>query len=156
MVGPTKKGKGTKIMLATDANGVPLTGILSSASTSEYNLIFPTLDTLSVEVRPTHPRKKFDKLIADRGYYAKWVRDELRRRGTTPYIPKRRKRGEIEEPTYNQRIKPYYKTRWIVERTFAWFNNFRRLVTRWEKYVSTYQGFFHLACIMICLWKVLK
>ena len=143
-------------MLATDGRGVPLTGILSSASTSEFNLIFPTLDTLSIEKRPNHPIKKTKILIADKGYDAAWVRKELRRRGITPYIPKKRAKGQIEEPTYNKRIKPFYRTRWIVERTFAWFNNFRRLVTRWEKYVSTYQGFFHIACVMLCLNKVLK
>lgn len=143
-------------MLATDGTGVPLTGILSSASTSEFNLIFPTLDTLSIEKRPNHPIKKTKILIADKGYDAAWVREELRKRGITPYIPKRRKQGESEEPTYNNRIKPYYKTRWIIERTFSWFNNFRRLITRWDRYVSTYQGFFHIACIMLCLNRVLK
>lgn len=75
-------------MLATDGQGIPLTGILSSASTSEYNLIFPTLDTISIEKRPNHPIKKTKTLIADRGYDAKWVRDELRKRNITPYIPK--------------------------------------------------------------------
>lgn len=143
-------------MLATDGGGILLTGILSSASTSEYNLIFPTLDTISIEKRPNHPITKTKTLIADRGYDAEWVRDELRSRGITPYIPKRRKQGQKEQPHYNTRIKPFYATRWIIERTFSWLNNFRRLVTRWERYVSTYQGFFHLACIMLCLSRVLK
>ena len=143
-------------MLATDGQGIPLTGILSSASTSEFNLIFPTLDTLAIVKRPLHPIKKTKILIADRGYDARWVREELRRRRITPYIPTRRKKGEIDELKYNKRIKPFYKTRWIVERTFAWFNNYRRLVTRWEKYGSTYEGFFHIACALICLNWVLK
>ena len=143
-------------MLATDGQGIPLTGILSSASTSEFNLIFPTLDTLSIAKRPLHPIKKTKILIADKGYDAGWVREELRKRGITPYIPKRRKKGQIEEPAYNEKIKPFYKTRWIIERTFAWFNNYRRLVTRWDRYVSTYQGFFHIACMLICLNWVLK
>jgi len=143
-------------MLATDGQGIPLTGILSSASTSEFKLIFPTLDRLSIEKRPQHPIIKTRKLIADKGYDAKWVREELRRRGITPYIPKKRKKEEIEEPIYNRKIKPLYKTRWIIERTFSWLGNFRRVLTRWEKYLSTYEGFFHLACIMICLRWVLK
>lgn len=143
-------------MLATDKQGIPLTGILSSASDSEYNLLFPTIDTISIEKRPNHPIKKPKILIADKGYDAKWIRDKLRRKGITPYIPKRRKKGEIEEPKYNNRIRPFYQTRWIIERTFSWLGNYRRVLIRWEKYLSTYQGFFHLACIMLCLKWVLK
>ena len=107
-------------MLAIDGQGIPLTGILSSASTSEYNLLFPTLNTISIEKRPLHPIKKTKVLIADRGYDAAWVRDTLRARGITPYIPKRRKQGHLEEPIYNAKIKPWYKIRWMVERTISW------------------------------------
>ena len=143
-------------MLATDGSGIPLTGLIASAQESEYNLIFPTLDTLNIPKRPQHPIKKTRILIADKGYDAKWVRDELRNRGITPYIPKRRKKGQTEEPRYNQKIKPFYKTRWIVERAFAHLGNYRRILIRWERLTSTYTGFFHLACIMLCLGRVLK
>ena len=143
-------------MVAIDGQGIPLTGLLSSASDSEYNLIFPTLDTLSIEKRPNHPIRKTKILIADKGYDAKWVRTELRRRGITPYIPKRRKRGQIEEPAYNSKIKPWYKTRWMVERTISWIGNYRRVTTRYEYYDHIYNAFFQLACIMICLRWVLK
>src|SRR5947209_20165366 len=33
--------------------------------------------------------------------------------------------------------------RWIVERTFAWLGHFRRLITRHERLIETYSGFFH-------------
>jgi transposase len=138
-------------MVATDGAGIPLATLIDSASASEYNLIFPTLDTISIEKRPQHPIKRTKTLIADRGYDAAWVRDELRARGITPYIPKRRRRGQTDEPKYNQKIKPFYATRFIVERTISWLGNFRRILIRWEKYTSTYLGFLHLACIMICL-----
>jgi len=143
-------------MLATDRQGIPLTVLLSSASTSEFNLLFPTLNTLCVEKRPYHPIKKPHALVADRGYDAKWIREKLRRRGITPFIPKRRKAGQKEEPAYNKRVKAMYRTRWIVERTFSWIGNFRRTLIRWEKHLSTYQGFIHIACIMLCLRWVLK
>ncbi len=143
-------------MVAIDGQGIPLTGILSSASTSEFNLIFPTLDTIAIEKRPRHPIKKTKILIADKGYDAAWVRDGLRKRGITPYIPKRRSKGQIEEPIYNERIKPFYRTRWLVERTIAWIGNYRRVTTRYEHYAHIYNAFFQLTCIMICLKWVLK
>lgn len=143
-------------MVAIDGQGIPLTGIISSASTSEFNLIFPTLDTIAIEKRPLHPITKTNKLIADKGYDAEWVREGLRRRNITPYIPKRRKKGEVEEPKYNERIKPFYRIRWLVERTIAWIGNYRRVTTRYEHYAHIDNAFFQLACIMICLNWVLK
>jgi transposase len=143
-------------MVAIEGQGIPLTGILSSASTSEFNLLFPTLATLSVEKRPLHPITRPNKLIADRGYDAQWVREKLRAKGITPYIPKRRKKGHTEETAYNQKIKPFYKIRFMVERSIAWIGNYRRVATRYERYPHIYKAFFQLACIMLCLNWVLK
>ena len=44
-----------------------------------------------------------------------------------------------------------YRRRWKVERTFAWLGNFRRLVVRWERHLTMYLAFFHLACVLITL-----
>lgn len=143
-------------MVATDKQGIPLTGIIASASTSEFNLIFPTLNTLAIPKRPLHTIKKTKVLIADKGYDAEWVRNGLRRRGITPYIPKKRKQGQTETPTYNKKIKPWYAIRWIVERSISWLGDFRRVTTRYEFYAHIYKAFFELACIMICLRWVLK
>ncbi|MGI6455828.1 MAG: transposase [bacterium] len=43
------------------------------------------------------------------------------------------------------------KRRWIVERSFAWYQKFRRLVVRYETTSSMYLAFVHLACLMITL-----
>ena len=142
--------------MAIEQQGIPLTGILSSASTSEFKLLFPTLATISVEKRPLHPITKPKKLIADKGYDAQWIREKLHNKGITSYIPKRRKKGQSAEPAYNQKIKPWYRIRWLVERTIAWIGNYRRVTTRYERYDHIYKAFFQLACIMICLNWVLK
>lgn len=41
--------------------------------------------------------------------------------------------------------------RWKIERTIVWIGGFRRLVVRHERYGFIYQGFVHLASILICL-----
>jgi transposase len=43
-----------------------------------------------------------------------------------------------------------------VERTFAWPAKFRRLVVRYDRSLTIYQAFFHIACFMIVLRRVLK
>ncbi|MFZ1428040.1 MAG: transposase, partial [Geminicoccaceae bacterium] len=40
--------------------------------------------------------------------------------------------------------------RWVVERTFAWFARFRRLVVRYEQRADIFEAFLHLAAAMIC------
>ena len=143
-------------MVAIEGQGIPLTGILSSAATSEFKLLFPTLETIAIEKRPNHPIRKPKILIADKGYDAGWVREGLRKKGITPYIPMKRRRGQKEAPAYNARIKSFYRIRWLVERSIAWIGNYRRVATRYERYDHIYKAFFQLACIMICLNWVLK
>lgn len=49
-----------------------------------------------------------------------------------------------------------YRRRWIVERTFAWLGHFRRLVVRYERLITTYAGFFHMAWALLTLRRVLR
>ncbi len=43
-----------------------------------------------------------------------------------------------------------------VERTFAWLGNFRRLVVRYDRSLQIYRAFFHIACFMIVLRRVVQ
>ena len=45
--------------------------------------------------------------------------------------------------------------RWVVERTFAWLNQFRRLRVRYEKRADMHEALLALACAVVC-WKVLQ
>jgi transposase len=40
--------------------------------------------------------------------------------------------------------------RWVVERTFAWLHNYRRLRIRWERDPVVHTAFFTIACALIC------
>ena len=44
----------------------------------------------------------------------------------------------------------------IVERTNAWLGNFRRLVVRYDRSLTIYGAFFHIACFMIVLRRVVQ
>jgi hypothetical protein len=43
-----------------------------------------------------------------------------------------------------------------VERTNAWLGNFRRLVVRYDRALTIYGAFFHIACFMIVLRRVVQ
>jgi transposase len=87
----TKKGKGTKWMLVVDSNGLPLGFHLDSANTAEVKLAEWTLDTISVSRPRGRPRRRPDKLVADRGYDSSALRCALRRKGIRMCIPPKRR-----------------------------------------------------------------
>ena len=41
--------------------------------------------------------------------------------------------------------------RWVVERSFAWLNRFRRLTIRYERRIDIHHAFTALACCIICM-----
>jgi transposase len=49
-----------------------------------------------------------------------------------------------------------YRRRWVVKRTNAWLGNFRRLVVRYDRSLTIYGGFFHIACFMIVLRRAVQ
>ena len=46
--------------------------------------------------------------------------------------------------------------RWVVERTFAWLHQFKRLLVRYERRADMHEGFLTLACCLICFRRLQK
>lgn len=86
------------------------------------------------------PRRRPEKLHADKGYRSRKNQKALRQRG----IQSRIARPKIES---SQRLGRY---RWVVERTIAWLNQMRRLIIRYERRDDIYDGFHQLGCALIC------
>jgi len=64
----TRKGKGTKWMLVTDGNGLPLGFVVDSAQKAEVTLAVPTLATVRVAGKAGRPKTRPGVLMADRAY----------------------------------------------------------------------------------------
>jgi len=94
------------------------------------------------------------RVIADRGYDSDPLRKQLARRGIELIAPHRKNRRKPR--TQDGRALRRYRRRWKMERTFAWIANYRRLVVRYDRSLTIYQAFFHIACFMIVLRRVLK
>ena len=91
------------------------------------------------------PRWKPDKVHADKGYDSQTNRAHLKQAGIIPRIARR----GIES---SQKLGKY---RWVIERTFAWLNHFRRLRIRYERRADIHEAFLLLGCALIC-WKCLS
>src|SRR6516225_1817840 len=155
-VGKTKRGKGTKWMVVVDGRGLPLGNYLHSASPAEVRLAETTLAAIRVG-RIHHagrPRQKPMRVIADKAYDSDPLRDRLRRRGIELICP--HKKNRVRAATQDGRALRRYQRRWIVERTNAWLGNFRRLVVRYDRSLKIYGAFFHIACFMIVLRRVVQ
>jgi transposase len=155
-VGLTRKGKGTKLMLVTDGAGLPVGLLLDSAQKAEIKLAQATLETVKVRTRSGQTRTRPRHLVADKGYDSKRFRRYLRGRGIGHTIPPinhvgrfRRRRVPGYDPTR-------YAQRWIIERTNGWLLNYRRVLVRHDRLLTTYRAFVVLACVMITLGALLR
>lgn len=61
----------------------------------------------------------------------------------------------VKSATQDGRALRRYKKRWEMERFFAWLQNFRRLVVRYEYHLSNFLAMIRLGCIVILLRRVL-
>ena len=155
-VGKTKRGKGTKWMVVVDGAGIPLGDHLHAASPAEVTLAETTLATIRVGRchHPGHPRQKPLRVIADKAYDSDPLRWRLRRRGIELICP--HKSNRVRPATQDGRALRRYRRRWIIERTIGWLGNYRHLVVRYDRSLQIYQAFFHIACFMIVLRRVVQ
>lgn len=139
---PTDRGKqGVKRSLLTDANGLPLSLVVTGANRHDIKLVADTLDGLQA----CRPGRRLP-LCLDKGYEAKWLEEYLKSRGYEPHIQSRKEESEAMKST------DFKAHRWVVERTHSWMNRFRRVLTRWEKKVENYEAMLHFACGII-VWN---
>ncbi len=94
-----------------------------------------------------------DKLIGDKAYDSDPLDRECEALGVTLIAP--HKRNRVKPKTQDGRPLRRYKQRWKVERLFAWLQNYRRLITRFEYYVENFLAFLQLAAFMILAKKYL-
>lgn len=147
------KGKGITQHLLIDGSGMPLAIITTSAAESERAQII----NLQAQVKifggnRRRPRSCPDELQTDKGYDAKELRGNLRRKGVKPLVPRR----EWEKRKQPRGPKPEGpKDRWKVERCFAWMQKkFRRLCIKWERCRVYWNGFITLAISWMWLTKL--
>jgi transposase len=141
-IGPTKRGKGVKIMAIVDRHGLPLAVSTHAANHHEVTLVQLSFDFYMIEAKP-------ENLIGDRAYDSDKLDEQLREEGVEMIAPHRRNR--IKSKTQDGRRLRRYERRWLVERFFAWIQWQRRLLVRWEYYAENFLGFVQLATIAILL-----
>ena len=141
-VGPTKRGKGTKITAITVGDSVPIAVSVQAASPHESQLVEEALGHSFLDELP-------ERLIGDKAYDSDKLDQQMQEHyGVEMIAPHRSNRVH---PTQDGRPLRRYRRRWTIERLFAWLQVFRRLVTRYEYHIENFLGMVRLGCMKIML-----
>ena len=131
-----------------DGRGVPLSIVVTGANRHDVTRVEAVLEAV-VAKRPTPPQRRSKHLCADNGYMGAAAREMMISHGYIPHIKGRGQEAKElkDDPSRKAR-------RWVVEVAHSWFNNFRKLLVRYEKKARTFLALNHLAAAIIAFRKV--
>ena len=127
---PAKQVKGRKRHLMVDTLGLLILVIVTAASVQDSDVG----QELLIDVKAKTAR--LTKVYADQGY-KQWLVDWIAKWQTFLL--------EIVTKPPEQRGFQVQPKRWIVERGFAWFGNYRRLSKDYERLVASSEGMIRIA-----------
>ncbi len=136
---PVDRGKvGLKRSLAVDAAGIPLCTISAPANRHDSSLLEPTLDALGIadDAMTVH---------LDRGYDSGRTRTLLAARGLEGEIARR---GTPAPITAGQR--------WVVERTTAWTDAYKKLVWGTERRAAVIAFWMNFSAAIIVVGRLVR
>jgi transposase len=138
------------LSIVENQQGLPIVLKVKSANPSELRFAEEMVSAIRIPKKRGAPIRKPKILVADKGYQSQAFKKYLRKRGILFRIP-RKKNQKKPRGRKPKNFRESYQQRFKVERGFAWMDNFRRLVVRYDRMVTMYRGFCVLACILMCL-----
>lgn len=155
-LGRSRGGLTTKLHLAVDGKGRPLSIVVTQGQRHDSTQLEPVLDGIRVP-RPGErgrPRKRPEHLVGDKGYSYATCRRLLRRRGIPHTIPERsdqraRRARRPGRPLAFDRER--YRGRNVVERGANRLKQWRGIATRYDKRAANYRAGVVLASLLLWL-----
>ena len=132
-------GNTSKIHLAVDANGNPVSFIITDGTTHDVKVAPDLVNSLDLS--------DTESLSADKAYDCEALREQISAAATKANIPRRK-----NSKSSNESMDWYlYKLRHLVENAFARLKHFRGIATRYDKLKQSYENMVALACAFIWL-----
>jgi len=137
------KKMATKISLLSDKKGLPVDVLFGSGKRHDNTFVYQHLENTAGRRKKT--------LNLDKIYVSLEMRRDLRQKGIRvnmktrqgDYIHKKGPRFKLNEEKY--------KVRFLIEKLFAWMENFRRCKYRVDYKLSSFKGFVYLALLIILI-----
>ncbi len=145
-LGRSQGGFSTKVHVRAEGQGKPMTFVLTPGQRHEATAFEQLMEQGAVK-RPGcgRPRLRPRRVVGDKGYSSRKIRQYLRRRGIRMTIPHKQheRRGPFD--------RAIYRLRNLVERLINQLKQFRRVATRYEKRGVNYHAMLLLAAIKLWL-----
>jgi putative transposase len=139
-----KRVKGRKRHLVVDTLGLPIGIAVTGANVHDTKGGLSALKSAHRMLRG-HP---FRKLYADGGYHGQPFADYVSRNFANAAVI------TSGNPALKSKVFEPMSQRWVVERTFAWFYDYRRLAMDYERKVSSSRAMIRLAAINLMLRRL--
>lgn len=136
----SRGGATTRIHMAADAHGNPI----------DFELTGGEIHAAKAAPCLINKVEAAENFIADKGYDAEAIRDELRQAGMNPVIP-RQSNSKKPNPEFDSYL---YKLRHLVQNLFARLKHFRSIATRYAELACNFKSMLFLACT--CIWIKMK
>lgn len=139
---PTDRSKnGCKRHVICDSHGIPLVVLTGPANQRDEEMVAPMLDQFPEVINTQGKNQQQPKALqGDRGYGFPWIIAML----VTRMI------RSLLAPRGSPHGSGLGKTRYVIERTMAWFDNYRRLRMCYERTGTHFQAFNVLAACVMC------
>src|SRR5215831_8026644 len=132
-------------ILLVDATGIPLAWTVTGGNRHDVTQLVPLVERVPpVRGKVGRPRRRPERVLADRGYDHDKYRRELRRRRIKPEIARRQ----------TDHGSGLGCSRWVIERTFAWLHNFKRLLVRYDRRHEIHEAFLAIGCCLVCFRRL--
>ncbi len=129
--------------MLTEADGGPLAVVLAPANRHDSQLLQDILEAVVVD--PPNPvTGPTQHLCLDKAFDGAPSEAVAEVFGYEPHV---RRIGEEKRDRRGR--KTGTARRWVVERTIAWLNRCRSILTRWDKKPENYLGMVQLACALL-------
>ena len=118
---------------------------MTGGNRNDVTQLLPLLDRVpAVAGVPGRPRRRPERVVADRGYDHDKYRRLLWARGIKPVIARRN----------TEHGSGIGRHRWVVERTISWLHQMKRLLVRYERRAEIHEAFLALGCCLICFRRL--
>ena len=119
--------------------------LISAGQRNERSVFEALMETGAVKrAGRGRPRLRPERVVGDKGYSGKKIRDYLRKRGIGAVIA--RQKNEKRKGRFD---KEAYRKRNVVERAINRLKQFRRVATRYEKRAANYWAMLVIAAIVL-------
>jgi transposase len=157
-LGRSRGGLSTKIHLATDGRGLPMSMVLTGGQAGDNPQLLPVLEGIRVHRGGAgQPRTRPQAVVADKAYSHPSTRAAMRRRKVRFISPEkidqtrhRMTKGSRggRPPAFHEDL---YRGRNVIERCFNRLKQFRDLATRYAKRAAYYRAEILFAATMLWL-----